>query len=218
MLVSYLRGREFVASFAHHSNMGLRLFIMFMLAGSYVFSNGSAADSPKSVVRELYQQIVARRPLGIPKREDKAAIWPYLSKGLIHRLETAQACEDSYFQQHAGEDGKPGFNWLEVNLFSGGNEQAIPSSAVVERTVTQKEGSLRVYVRLTYKESFETYGKPPNPANKFNWRVAPKVVLQQGHPVVDDVLFFKDDSTQVDSRLSDSFTGCDGPRWVGDRP
>jgi hypothetical protein len=36
--------------------------MMLMLAVSYVFSNGPAADSPKSVVRELYQQIVLRKP------------------------------------------------------------------------------------------------------------------------------------------------------------
>jgi hypothetical protein len=99
---------------------------------------GTAAPSADAVVRELYQQIVARRPLGIPKGADQTAIWPYLSKRLTYRLETAQACENSYFQQHAGENGKPGFNWLEVNLFSGGNEQALPSSAVIERTSAQK--------------------------------------------------------------------------------
>jgi hypothetical protein len=32
---------------------------------------------------------------------------------------------------------------------------------------------------------------------------------------VDDVLFSKDDSTKITSRLTDSFKGCGGPRWVG---
>ena len=99
--------------------------IVLMQLASFVFPNAAIHPSPGSVVRELYQQVIVRRPLGIPKGEDKAAIWPYLSKGLIHKVETAQACEDSYFQQHKGEDGKPGFEWFEVNLFSGGNEQAI---------------------------------------------------------------------------------------------
>jgi hypothetical protein len=207
----------FVASFAKRTDMRFRTFTMLLLALGYVTSLGIAADSPESIVRELYRQIVARRPLGIPKGEDKAAIWPHLSKRLIHRLETAQACEDSYFQQHTGEDSKPGFDWLEVNLFSGGNEQAIPSSAVVERTAAQKDGSLRVYVRLRYKESFETYGRPPNPANTFHWGVAAAVISEGGRFVVDDVLLFKDDSTKIASRLADSFPGCDGSRWTGDK-
>jgi hypothetical protein len=194
----------------------MKLLIVLLQFVSIVFPNAPVEQSPDSVVRELYQQVVARRPLGIPKGEDKAAIWPHLSKGLIHRLDTAQACEDSYFQQHTGENGKPGFDWLEINLFSGGgNEQAIPSSAVVERTAAQKNGSLRVYVRLRYKESFETYGRPPNPANTFHWRVAASMISEDGKFVVDDVLFLKDDSTKIASRLTDSFTGCDGSRWVG---
>jgi len=197
--------------------MKLRPAILLLLLVSCLSPGGTANSSPDSVVRALYQQIVARRPFGIPKGEDKAAIWPYLSKGLIHKLETAQACEDSYFQQHTSDIVKPGFDWLEVNLFSGGaNEQAIPSSAVVERTAAQKDGSLRVYVRLRYKESFETYGRPPNPANTFHWRVADSMISEDGKFVVDDVLFLKDDSTKIEYRLTDFFRGCDGPRWVGD--
>lgn len=197
--------------------MRTRLMITSSLLAICTAPTGAAGPSAGAVVRQLYQEIVARRPLGIPKGENKAAIWPHLSKGLIHRLETAQACEDSYLQQHKGEDGKPGFDWLEVNLFSGGNEQAIPSSAVVERTAAEKDGSIRVYVRLRYKESFKTYGRPPNPANTFRWRVAAAVISEDGKFVVDEVLFLKDDSTKIESRLEDFFQGCDGPRWVGDK-
>jgi hypothetical protein len=197
--------------------MKFRLPIVLLLLAGNASQSAATPPSPDSVVRELYQQIVARRPLGIPKGQDKAAIWPYLSKGLIRRLETAQACENSYVKQHAGEDGKPAFDWLEVNLFSGGaNEQAIPSSAVVERKKAQKDGSLRVFVRLTYKESFETYGGPPDPANTFHWDVAAVVISEGERFVVDDVLLFNENSTKVDSRLTNSFPGCNGPRWVGD--
>lgn len=195
--------------------MRLLLMIIASLLTICLSPVGAAGPSASAVVRELYQQIVKRRPLGIPKGEDKAAIWPHLSKGLIRRLETAQKCEDSYFQQHKNENGKPGFDWLEVNLFTGGgNEQAIPYSAAVERTAAQKNGSFRVYIRLEYKESFETYGRPPNPANTFHWRVAAKVISEDGNFVVDDVLFFKEDSGKIESRLTTSFPGCEGPQWV----
>jgi len=195
--------------------MRLSLLIILLLAVDGIPLPGIAADSPQTTVRGLYQQIVARKPIGIPKKADKVAIRPFLSEGLIRRLEAAQACETDYIHTHAGSDAKPAYPWLETGLFSGANEKGIAAEAVVEHAVKQKNGSVLVYVRLTYKESFETYGKPPDPANRFNWRVAAVVTFEGGRSVVDDILFFKDDSAKIDSRLTDSFAGCDGPRWVG---
>jgi hypothetical protein len=193
----------------------MKPLIVLLLLVSFVFPNAPVDPSPDAVVRELYKQVVARRPLGIPKGADKEAIWPFLSRGLIQRLDTAQACENDYFRQHTDKDSKPGFDWLETDLFSGANEKAIPSEAVVERTKPQKDGSFHVYLRLTYRESYETYGRPPDPANTFNWHAAAVVISEGGRFVVDDVLLFKDDSTKIESRLSDSFSGCDGARWIG---
>jgi hypothetical protein len=186
--------------------------------GTYDFSSASLPSvHADSVVRELYQQVVARKPLGIPKSADKETIWPFLSKGLKQRLDAAQACEDDYFRQHTDKDSKPGFDWLEASLFSGANERGIPATAVLERTEREKDGSSRVYVRLTYKESFETYGRPPDPANTFHWHVAAATISEGGRFVVDDVLLFEDDSMKIASRLADSFPGCEGSRWVGDK-
>jgi hypothetical protein len=190
---------------------------MLLQLVSYISPSVTAGRSPGSVVRDLYQQLVVRRPLGIPKGADKAAIWPFLSKGLIRRLDAAQTCEDDYFRQHKGEEGKPRFGWLETGLFSGANERGIPAEAVVERTKPQKDGSFHVYVRLTYKESSETYGRTPDPANKFHWHVAAVVISEDGRFVVDDVLLFKDESTKTESRPAVSFPGCDGSRWIGDK-
>ena len=194
----------------------LRLIMLVQLV-NYVSPSAPAEHSPDSVVRELYQQVVARRPIGIPKGADKEAITPILSKGLIRRFDAAQSCEDDYRRQHAGEGGKPGFSWLESGLFSGENERGLPSAAALERTEPRKNGSFRVHVRLTYKESFETYGRPPDPANTFHWDVAAVVISEGGRFVVDDILLFKDDSTKIASHLADSFSGCDGPRWTADK-
>jgi hypothetical protein len=197
--------------------MKFRVLIILLMLASCLFPVGIAAPSPDSVVRELYRQVVTRRPLGIPKGADKAAIDPFLSKELIQKLDAAQACQDDYFRQHADKDSKPAFGWLETGLFSGANEKAIPSAAVVERTEPEKDGSFLVHMRLTYKESTETYGKTPDPTNTFHWSVAAVVISERGRFVIDDILLLKDNSTKIDSRLSSSFSGCDGPRWVGDK-
>jgi hypothetical protein len=193
----------------------MNLLIVLLQLVSVVFPNAPAEHLPNSVVQELYQQVVAHKPLGIPKGADKAAIWPFLSHRLIQKLDAAQACEDDYYRQMTDKNSKPGFAWLENGLFSGANEKATPSAAALERTKPMKDGSFHVYERLTYKESFETYDRPPNPADTFQWRVVAVVMSQGGRFVVDDILFFKEGSTEVESRLADSFSGCDGARWVG---
>jgi hypothetical protein len=199
------------------TKMRFRFLVLLSLLGTYIFPCSSATPSPDSVVRELYQQVVTRRPLGIPRGTDKPPIRHLLSQRLNQRLDAAEACEADYFRQHPGKDIKPEFPWLETGLFSGANEEAIPSAVVVDRSEQQKDGSFHVYVRLTYKESYETYGKPPDPANTFNWDVAAVVRSEGGRFVVDDIVFFKDRSTKIDSRLTDSFSGCDGPHWIGEK-
>jgi hypothetical protein len=194
----------------------MKALIVVLSLLNFVFSNARAEHSPDAVVRQLYQQVVARRPIGIPKGADRAALWPFLSKRLVQKLDAAQSCENDYRRQHAGEDGKPAFDWLEFGLFSGANERGIPASAAVARTEPQKDSTFRVYVRLTYKESIETHGKPHDPARAFDWHVAAVVKSEGGRFVVDDVLLFEDNSEKIASRLFNSFSGCDGARWNGD--
>jgi hypothetical protein len=166
-----------------------------------------ARERPETVVRDLYRQVVARRPFGIPKGKDRQRITPYLSKILMRRLDTAQACEDDYYQHYYSKDEKPGTAWFEMGLFSGGNEQAEPGGFRIDSTQPSDDGSFLVYLRLRYK-----YDDPP----PFHWwHIAVVVVREGGHFVVDDVIFPKD-VMDVETRLSQVVTVfCDGSRWVG---
>jgi hypothetical protein len=60
----------------------MKPLIVLLQLVCFIFPNAPVDPSPDSVVRELYQQVVARRPLGIPKGEDKAALWPFVSDHL----------------------------------------------------------------------------------------------------------------------------------------
>jgi hypothetical protein len=198
--------------------MKLRRLILLALLVGVVAAVRAADDSPDVVVRNVYKQVIARRPIGIPKDADKSAMWPFLSKKLIHQLEVAQSCEVDYFRQHPkNADEKPEFDWLEFGLFSGANERAAPSAAVVTRTELEKNGSYRVYVRLIDKDLIEVNGRKSDPTNTFRWNVAAVVTTEDGKLVVDDVFLFKDNSNKIDSRLTSSFPGCDGEHWVGDK-
>jgi hypothetical protein len=161
---------------------------------------------PEPLVRSVYTQVLARHPLGTPEGEDKKIFAPYLSKGLLHRFDLADACFEDWIRQHPEPHLKPDFGWFEDGLFTGGSERANPRSFEIERTESEKDGSFQVVVRLTWEE----------PPDKEIWRVAVVVVQENGRLVVDNVIFLKDKDLAVEYRLSESLThGCKGSHWVG---
>jgi hypothetical protein len=130
---------------------------------------------------------------------------PYLSKALIRRIDVALACDDDWFRQYGDSTDKP--PGLEGGLFTG--DDAEPSAFQIEQLQSQKDGSVRVYVKLTHNEP----GESP-----WTWHVASVLVRENGRFVLDDVIYLKDNSTNVDVRLSEYISqGCDGSHWIGIR-
>jgi hypothetical protein len=168
-------------------------------------------------VRKLYEEIVAHHPIGIPAGADKAAIWPLLSKRLTEQLQTAQACEEDYFQQHQAVDGAPKPTWLKSGLFSGDGERASPIYSLPERKEPQEDRSFLVYVDLAREYSGLGNGYIHLNGHKAQmWRVAARVVSANGRFVVDDVRMFDGLSGDGPSHLlSNSFADCDGSHWTG---
>jgi hypothetical protein len=165
----------------------------------------SLPNEPKSLVRSFYTEVVARHPLGISVGGDLKVFAPYLSKALLHRIDLANACMADWDRQNPDPNSKsPG---LEGGLFTGDDLRAEPHAFRIEKTQAQKDGSIRVYVKLTHNEP----GESP-----WAWRVAAIVIREKGHFVVDDVIYLKETPQDVDVRLSEYLSqGCDGPRWVG---
>ncbi|MGB8258795.1 MAG: hypothetical protein WCE75_00515 [Terracidiphilus sp.] len=169
----------------------------------------SLPDQPEALVRSLYKQVVARRPVGIPSGADWKTFAPYLGRTLLHRIDLALACGEDWYRQNPDPNLKPEFGWLELGLFSNGDDEDELRDFQIERTESKKDGSSQVYVRLTW-------GWPPD--KPWITRVAAVVLPEDGRLVVDDVVYLKDDKEKrsVDGRLSKSLSyGCEGPRWVG---
>mgnify|MGYP001166142499 CR=1 FL=1 len=165
-------------------------------------------------VRDLYREIVAHHPIGIPKGVDKAAIWPLLSKRLTVHLETAQACQDDYVRQHPATDSTPKPNWLKSGLFSGDDIHVAPIDAVIQRKEKQRDGSFLVYLVLAYDYIDLGHGRRAFKGSH-GWWVAARVIFEDGQFVVDDVRIFDGSPEGPYRLLSDSFIGCDGAHWNG---
>jgi len=167
----------------------------------------SLPNRPEILVRSLYTEVVARHQIGIPQGAHMRIFAPYLSKALLRRIDVAVACAADYDRQYPDPNLKPPFAWLEAGLFSGDDEQAEPRAFHIERTQSEKDGSFRVYVRLTW-------GEPPERPEI--WYVVAIVVQENGHFALDDVIYLKDEGRPFESRLSEYLSaGCDGPHWVG---
>jgi hypothetical protein len=162
--------------------------------------------SPELLVQSLYTQVVARHPLGVPEGEDMKIFAPYLSTALLHKMDLAIACVNDWYRRNPEPHLKPELGWLELGPFSGDNERGLPQTFHIQRTQSEKDGSFRVYVRLTriYPEG------PPS-----IWRVAAIVIRENGHFEVDDVIYLKDKDYDEDRLSEDLSAGCEGPRWVG---
>lgn len=157
-------------------------------------------------MRQLYGEVVARHPIGIPNEANMKIFAPLLSEALLHRIDLAIACSTDWYRQNPDPNLKPPFAWLEAGLFSGDNEQATPRAFEIEGTQSEKASSFHVHVKLTW-------GSPTHP---WIWRVEAIVVRENARFVVDDVVYLKDEDRDVDSRLSEYLSaGCDGSRWVG---
>jgi hypothetical protein len=134
------------------------------------------------------------------------AFAPYLSTGLMRKIDSALACAGDWNRQHSNPDEKPEMAWLEAGLFSGDDEKALPRAFHIERTEPERDNSFRVYVMLTWGPS----------QRPLIWQVAAVVVRENGQFVIDDVIYLKDETRDVESRLSKYLSaGCDGSRWVG---
>jgi hypothetical protein len=173
-------------------------------------------SSPERVVRQLYKEVVARKPLGIPTGADRAAIAPLLSTRLTRLLADGAACEADYFRQHpANDQEKPEFYWLEFGLFSGGTEMAAPAEVSVSKSEPRRNGSFRVPVLFTYRDTFETYGRTPDPRNTFQWRGVVTVVKEKGRYLIDEISLREPREGAGSIRLSEAFTGCREGKWIG---
>ncbi len=193
-------------------------FLQFIAASTLAQSLPSGGpnntrQSPDALVQSLYRQVVARHPLGLLAGSNRKIFEPYLSKALLHRIELTRSCQNDWLRQNKGQmlanqvPEKAPFAWGELGLFSGDEELSEPSSFQIERTESNKDGSFRVYVKLTEN--------PPN-HKPWSWDVAVQVKMEERRPVVDDIVYLKGDDVLTEYRLSELLTeGCNGSHWVG---
>lgn len=174
--------------------------------------SNSLPKQPTALVQSLYRQVVARHPTGIPSGADWDVFAAYLSGRLLRAIDLARGCASDWVRQDQKRmlkknevPEKAPFGWAESGLFSGADERTEPDAFVIDRSEPEKDGSIRVYVKLVLNSP------PPE-----EWEVAAVLLNEKGHLVVDDLIYLGGKSDAPDVRLSELLSsGCDGSRWVG---
>lgn len=159
------------------------------------------------MVESLYEQVVARHPLGIPYGSDMDVFAPYLSKALLHSFDLSNACFADWRRKYPDPNLKPSIGMFEDGIFSGDSEKTVPMAFHVEKITPGRGGSSRVYVRLAWD----------SPQNKpWIWYVAVVVIHERGRPVVNDVLYLKNRNGDIESTLTQRLSWrCKGGRYSG---
>ncbi len=194
-----------------------------LLAGAAACGPPGPSDSPDAAVQRFYRYVIAHRPLGIPQGADKEAIWPLLSPRLRSLLDAAKSCEDDYYRQFRllpdAENLKPGFPSLELGLFSGSDEEALPAEIRIVSRDPPVIGRHRVLVEFTYRDSFETYGHTPTEEelkrDTFRWRGEVFVVANAGRYLIDEFRGLDRETGKPRWALTTTFVACRGTKWVG---
>jgi hypothetical protein len=179
-----------------------------IVSGRTVESGSSILSSEsRDLVDSLYQKVVARHPLGIPNGADMEVFRPFLSKALLHKFDLTAACAMDWLQQRKDPDEKPSMGLIENGIFSGGDVKSEPSDYQIEKIRGEKDGSTRVFVKLTYQN---------HPGKLLVWYVAVVLVRENGRPKVNDVIFLRNHDGDVGYTLSKNISlGCVGAHWVG---
>lgn len=142
-----------------------------------------------AMVDSLYEEVVARHPIGTL---DRKVFGPYLSKGLLHSFDLDDACFVRWKRAYPDPNLKPDFGLLEFRVFSGGAEDTVPQAFHIEKVETEKEGFHRVHVKLI--QSWADH--------KMIWYVVAVVIFENDRPVVDDIVYLKQDDVN-EYRLSE---------------
>jgi hypothetical protein len=137
----------------------------------------------------LYKEVVARRPLSTP---DRKVFGPYISRGLLHSFDLDDACFDRWRRANPDPNLKPVVGLIEFPVFSRGAQGDDPQVFHIENVQPQKDGSYRVRINLTHSEA----------SYKQSWEVVVVAILENGRPVVDDLIYLKQGDMD-EARLSE---------------
>ena len=162
------------------------------------------ASPPHDLVTRFYSKYVKLDTSdSFFKGSAKRVLFPFLTTRLRRVLDDAGACQADWVrQQPKGSTDKPPFV---DGLFFSTMPDGLPTSFTLGPIEALPHGRYKVTVDFVRKEI----------ADLITWRDIVIVAKDGDRFAIDDVVSDADSSTDGERRLSESFDGCRGRRWIG---
>ena len=172
----------------------------------------AGAPGPRETVDAMLKAYL-KQGADVGHLEGARALAPFMTRRFRRILEEAAACQTDWErQQPKGSTDKPPF--VDCCLFASSPE-GIPSAFAIGDVEALPDGRQRVRVEYTWVDP-PREGAAAAPET-FRWTDAFLVALEDGAYLVDDFVFMRDVPDTPPLVLSQSFEGCQGPRWTGGR-
>ncbi len=173
----------------------------------------AAAAAPETVAKDFLTAYL-KQPPSVDNFAGARALAPHLSARLRKVLADAESCQaDWQRQQPKGSTDKPPF--VDCCFFASSPE-GLPTSFALATPQALPDGRQRVTVTYTFAEAPGTYEDPNHKLESWSWRDALVLTAEGGGFVVDEFLSERD-APAAPSKLSESFGGCRGAKWIGER-
>jgi hypothetical protein len=163
------------------------------------------SEQARTLVQNFYRQVVAHETIGIYGAEWKIFA-PYFSVRLSQEIKTARSCGRDWSRQAKKRPPEKSPFSMEEGVLSGTDDTTgdRPSFSV-EKNVAGKNGVF--LVEVSFRQLW------PSPEKPVIWEVEPRVVMEGGHLVIDDIIYLNRDDSSLSEVLK--VPGCEGSRWAG---
>jgi hypothetical protein len=171
----------------------------------------AGAPGPREAVDAMVKAYL-KQGADVGHLEGARALAPFMTRRFGRVLDEAAACQTDWVkQQPKGSTDKPPF--VDCCLFASSPE-GLPAAFSVGAAEVLPDGRQRVSVEYTWVNPPRVGGPPPESSR---WTDAFLVAQEDGAWLVDDFVFMRDVPDAPPLVLSQSFEGCQGPRWTGGR-
>jgi len=173
----------------------------------------AGAPSPGEAVDAMLRAYL-KQGADVGHLEAAQALAPFMTRRFRRVLQEAAACQSDWVrQQPKGSTDKPPF--VDCCLFASSPE-GIPAAFTVGAVEALPDGRQQVRVEYTWVDP-PREGAGASSPESYRWTDAFLVAQEDGAYRVDDFVFMRDVPDTPPLVLSQSFEGCQGPRWTGGR-